>query len=299
VSFPNFLVILPAAFLGASILGVLLVFLLDSLDSGFRSGEQIKTLTGLPVLAMVPELPRRNGGPMPMMSASDGPLTAMFDEALGSLYTRLAHHAEGPALKSILFASSLPKEGKTTLAVCMAGMRALAGQRAIVVETDLRRPAVHTYLNMKREPGFGDVVAGRAQLEDVIVQHEATGAFVLPAGRVTGRPADLLASPNATAILDQLSRDFDLVVLDSPPIVAVADATMLARWADVTVFVVRWGKTTRETVRFGLDQFANLGIDITGVALSMVHPERHAEYGYGDSAHYYSAVRKYYGKSNT
>lgn len=298
-SFPRMGITLAVTFLLASILGVIAVFVRDLLDEGFRSGTQIKVQTGLPTLALVPSVDVDPADTLAHLLDHHNDRTPLYEEAMASLYTRLTRLTPGGPPRTVLMASSLPKEGKTTLASSMVALRALAGEKALIVETDLRRPAAHAYMAMPKGPGLGDVLSGSARLEDAIAREPRTGAFILPAGAVSGRPPDLLASPAMNDVVQRLCAEYDFIVFDSPPILAVTDACLLARFADALVFVVRWGTTPRQTARFGIEQFVNLGCQITGVVLSMVDAAKHAEYGYGDSAYYYSSVRSYYRRSDT
>jgi polysaccharide biosynthesis transport protein len=298
-SFPRFGPTLAATFFVATILGVIAVFIKDLLDAGFRSSSQIKALTGLPALALVPAVDIKKGDVLSHLLRHHDDAEPMFEEAMASLHTRLMRSTPGGMPRTLLMASSLPKEGKTTLAASLVVARALAGEKALIVETDLRRPAAHVFLNTPRGPGLGEVLQGSASLADTIVREARTGAHILAAGDVKGRPPDLLASAAMNDIVEQLRADYDLVVFDSPPILAVTDACLLARWTDALVFIVRWAKTPRQTALFGLEQFANVGCDVTGVVLSMVDPAKHSEYGYGDSAYYYDQVRSYYQRPKT
>ena len=135
---------------------------------------------------------------------------------------------------------------------------------------------------------------GEAQMSDIIHSDEATGAFVIPSGRLAVDPNKVLASTQMRDLLAQLARDFDLVIIDSPPLMAVSDARILAPEVDATVFVVRWAKTHREVVRQGLKELLETGTSLSGVVLSMVDPDKHSRYGFGDSGYYYKGVKSYY-----
>jgi capsular exopolysaccharide synthesis family protein len=173
-------------------------------------------------------------------------------------------------------------------------MRGLSGKRTVIVETDLRRPAVHRKLEVPRTPGLVELLAGEAKLAQVLHRDERSGAYVIPAGRVTTDPAELLASPEMRHTIEALAADFELVILDSPPVIAVSDPRLLAPQVDATILVVRWAQTPRDVAGLAAKQIEESGGRLIGVVLSMVDSKKHARYGFSDSAYYYGPVKKYY-----
>jgi polysaccharide biosynthesis transport protein len=194
----------------------------------------------------------------------------------------------------VLVTSSQPKEGKTTLTGCLTRVCAMSGKRAVLVEADLHKPHVHRLIGVPQSPGLTEFYRGQARLQEILHQDKATGAFVIPSGRLGIDPTMVLGSAQMRELLADLSRDFDLVVVDSPPLMAVSDARLLAPEMDASIFVVRWGKTHREVVRQSLRELLDTGASLGGVVLSMVDPDKHARYGFGDSGYYYKGVKSYY-----
>jgi polysaccharide biosynthesis transport protein len=218
----------------------------------------------------------------------------MFGESIRSLYTSiLLAPGEAPP-RTLLVTSSQPKEGKTTIALCLGRMRALSGHATVIVEADLRRPSVHRVLGIPRRPGVTELVMGEAKLADVLVKDADSGAYVIPAGKLAPDPTEILASAQMKELLAELARQFELVVVDSPPLVAVADSRLLAPQVDASVMVVRWAKTNRDVVSLAVKQLQESGGHISGVVLSMVDSRKHARYGFADSAYYHGPVRRYY-----
>ena len=292
ISLPDKRKVLAGATISSLLLGLGLALMAERLDYGFRHAEQVTGATGLPVIAHLPVA--RGVG-------SHGPDSAMLDnqpslflESIRSTYIQLALRSKRPTIRSLLVTSSMPKEGKTTLAIGLTRARAIAGHRALLVDADLRRPSVHLRLKLAREPGLVDLLAGDASLEQVLQRDEPTGAFVITSGRTARDPSDLLGSKAVKAFLDQACESFDFTVLDSSPLMSVSDACNLAPLAEETVFVIQWGKTGREVVKMALEKLTETQGVPRGIVLSRVDTNKIGLYGYGDAAYYDRTVREYY-----
>jgi succinoglycan biosynthesis transport protein ExoP len=294
-SWPRKSLILVVVFLGSALLGIGLVFLLEQFDRGFRSGEQIEEQTGVRSLGMVPALEgsrRRVGDPVDYVLKR--PASA-FGEAIRSVYTSILMAAGTDKTgNSVLITSCQPGEGKTTLSMCVARMFAASGRKVVMIEADVRRPRASDALRVPSQPGLVELLTDRADLADVLHKDDKSGAYIIPAGGPAADPTHILASPGVRSVVDALSKNFDLIIVDSPPLMAVADSRILAPQVDSTVLVVRWGSTHRNVVALGLKKLFETGARVSGVVLAQVDSKKHAEYGYGDSAYYYKPVKKYY-----
>lgn len=278
-------------------LGMAAVFLVEKLDNGVRTAQDAESLLGVPALGLVPLIPRgRLGGKAPTATELivDRPL-GQFAEAIRALRTAVAISDIDSPPKVVLVTSSLPGEGKTTLAGCMALSAAGAGKRAIVIDCDLRRPGVHRLFGHKPAAGLVELLTQRAALEDVLVTSEDTrGVDYVPVAAGAPNPADVLGSRSMRDLLARLRETYDLIVLDSPPTMAVSDATVLATMADTTLFVVRWEKTARQAATGGLRSILEVGAPVAGAALNAVDMRRQPKYAYGESSAYYGRYRYYY-----
>lgn len=294
-SWPNKALVMVVTFLGSTLLGIGLVFLLEQFDRGFRSGEQIESHTGVRSLGMVPALEgsrRRIGDPIDYVLKRPA---SSFGEAIRSVYTSILMAAgTDSAGHSVLITSCVPSEGKTTLSMCLARMFASSGRKVALIEADVRRPRASDSLRIPAQPGLVELLTDRADLADVLHKDEKSGAYVIPAGGPAADPTHILASPGVRSVVDALSKNFDLIIVDSPPLMAVADARILAPQVDSTVLVVRWGKTHRNVVGLGLKKLFETGAKVSGVVLAQVDSKKHAQYGYGDSAYYYKPIKQYY-----
>ena len=173
-------------------------------------------------------------------------------------------------------------------------MCAISGLRTLVVEADLRKPSVHKMMGTPQVPGLVEFQRGEATVYEIIHEDAYTSAHVLPSGKLVVDPVKVLGSAKVRQMLKSLAPQYDLILIDTPPIMAVADARLLASEVDAAAFVVRWGKTHREVVRLGLKTLMETGTHLSGVILSRVNAKRHAEYGFGDSGYYYKGVKSYY-----
>lgn len=293
-SYPMKKAILVLVFVAAAFLALMIAFIREFMDKGYRAGEQIEMATGVRSLGFVPKVGRKALG-------GEGPAdyfltrgTSAFAESIRSFQVGLATEGAGRRPRTILVTSSQAGEGKTTVSVCLARLMATAGQRVLIIDADCRRPAVHAAMGVKSKPGLTDVLAGKARVNDVVVSDTRTGASILPAGRSVSNPPATLQSPRTDELLRTLAARYDCIVIDSPPIMAVSDALMLTRRVDATVVVAKWGDTRRESVRLALKRIANAGGQVSGVLLSMVNVRQYARYGYGDSGSYAGRLADYH-----
>ncbi len=293
-SYPNKKLMVGGAFVLSAMLGLAFAFLLELLDHGYRSLEQIERLTGVGGLALVPLLSRRQRQrTSPSEYVAERPGSA-YGEAMRSLHTSILLSDVDEPPRVVLLTSSRPGEGKTTVAVSLARSAAQGGRRVLLVDTDMRHPSCHRVLGLTNEAGLVDVLAEGADFETTVQQDETTGLHLLPAGSDAPNPPELLASDRLRQLLRHAATEYDLVVLDSPPVLVVSDARLLARVADTTAYIVHWAETRRETVGMGLKQVREAGGHLAGALLNMVNVRRHAQYGYGDSGYYYGYGQKYY-----
>jgi len=279
----------------AAILGLVLAIGLEFLDSGFRSLSQIEAQTGLPTLGMVPMIAfknAKNGLPHHFATARHG---SIFAEAIRTVRTNLLLSDAGRPPRVVLVTSSMPNEGKTTTVLSIASQTVQTGRRCIVVDCDMRQASVDESLGHPNHLGLSDFLANAADLTQIIGVDERTGVHFIGAGTQANPPVELLGSARMKNLINALAQSYHLVVLDTPPLLAVSDALVLLREADATVFLIRWGKTPRDTAKLGLKSALEAGARIAGVVLSYVDVKKHAQYTYADSGHYYNkAYRKYY-----
>ena len=289
-SFPKIPLFMAIEIFFSGIAGVIVAFVAEHLDRGFRSGVQFEHETGIPVLAMIPQIEENKGRAVDYLV--ERPMSS-YAESIRSIYTSLLLTQDANRMKTILITSCQPSEGKSTLAVSLTRMIATSGHKVILIEADLRRPSVHTQLGLQRGVGLAEVLIGSMTLEDAIYADSKTTADILLAGKETLNPSKLLASHQMSELLDHLASQYDAVIIDTAPVLAVSDGLLLANKADGTIYSCRWATTPRETAALGLKQLREANARVIGAVISLVNQKKSRTYGYADTSYYYYA-RKYY-----
>jgi capsular exopolysaccharide synthesis family protein len=185
--------------------------------------------------------------------------------------------------------SANPSEGKTTVACCIAVAMAQAGQRVVLIDCDLRRPRVHRVFGKSSEAGVTTSILGQGE-DDAVFATQVPNLSIIPAGPIPPNPAEIFHSERFRAFLARISERFDRVIIDSPPVVAVTDATILSTLVDGAVLVVRAFATRKDVARHALRALLDVGAKSAGAVLNAVDLSRH-EY---KSSYYYYYRRDYY-----
>ena len=295
-SHPKTSLLVAMAFAVSVVLGVVLVFFIERWDSdfGFRSAEEVQAATGVRALALVPDLSRRETNGVPAEDYILQRPNSAYAEALQRIRTSLFLSDSEHPPKTVLITSSVPLEGKSTIASALARQSARSGLKVILVDADLRRPRLHEVIGMANQNGLSEVLSGRANPETAIKRDEKSGLDFLPAGVGAVSPPDLFRSSVMRILLEEMAAYYDLVIIDSPPVAAVSDSFMLSGIVDKSIYVVRWERTPRNVAVAGIRQMVEAGGDVAGVVLSRVDVKKHSRYGYADSGHYSGYYKKYY-----
>ncbi len=254
---------------------------LTYLDDTVKTPEDVAEKLQVPFLGMVPRVP---GGTT--LLSGDVPHT--FGEAFRSLRTALAFSNGATSGRVIVVTSSQPLEGKTTTASNLAIALALGGEKVLLVDADLRRPNLHTTLGIDNPIGLSHLLTGQATPRDAIRLTSTPNLWVMTAGQVPPNPSELLASERMRKLLDPVHGWFDWVIVDTPPVLAVTDAVILAPLAAGVAFVIRSEMTPRRHVRRALETLMTGQPKLHGVVLNGVDLER--------NKYYYS---RYYGYEHT
>ncbi|HXC56179.1 MAG TPA: polysaccharide biosynthesis tyrosine autokinase [Rhizomicrobium sp.] len=279
----------------------LIAFLLEQLDRGLRTREQIESELGLPMLTNLPlvdatELTWEGVKHTPSEIVVHKPLSA-YNEAFRMLRAGIQLSNVDQEPKLVLVTSALPNEGKSTGVLSLARSSAQSGARVLLIDGDIRRPSIEKILGFGNEKGLGLVqcVRGEVQIHEAIIQDTITSLHILLPGASVSNPSDILSSAAMRNLLAAAARSYDLVLIDSSPILPVIDARLLARICDTTVFFIRWEDTPRDAAQEAVRLLQSFGAPIAGVALSMTDRKRQTRYGYyGDSYSYYGRYQNYY-----
>lgn len=290
-------------------LGVGLAFFQEYLDNTLKTPDEVESLLRLPSLGLIPSI-HLNGssksskqGLSIIGDGSNGSYglalqkNPMAAEAFRSLRTSILLSAN-PIPKILLVTSALPGEGKTTTTVNLGATLASLGSKVVIVDCDMRRPSCHRAAGVKNSPGFVQCLTGRVQLSEAIMPvNGVPNLSVIPCGPIPPNPAEVLSSPLTADLLKRLRTEFEYVLVDSPPILSVADSRILATITDAVVLVTRAYETPYEVVRRARGLLYGAGARILGVALNDVniHKESYGgkygyyqQYGYGYGSDYQS-----------
>lgn len=210
--------------------------------------------------------------------------TSSVAECVRSLRTNLLFLGTEKPLKRLLFTSAGPSEGKSTTVVALGTTMALAGNRTVMVDTDLRRPRLHKTFGVSGEEGLTSVLLETCELETAIKSTEVRGLDILPSGPLPPNPSELFHTQRFLKLVEMLSERYDRVLFDSPPINAVTDATILSKIVDGTILVIKASKTTKEAARRASRQLLDVNANVLGVVLNDVDIE---EGGYYKNYYYY------------
>ena len=272
--FPPKLAILLAAIVGGLILGGLLSLLIEFYDRTFRTARDVEETTGLQTLALVPTIRTSRSVADHVLRDPASP----FAEAVRKLHTRLALSHSGEPPRTIMLTSSIPDEGKSLISVSMARLLAYTGRRVILVDGDFRRPTLHTLLGQSAQPGLVDLLEGEATPDKAVYRDPASGLHAIFAGRVAAHGNCMPDFERMRALLNSLCRHYELVILDTPPVLAGSEALQYGRLVDSTVFVTRWRHTSRDIAADAIQQLHGAGANVDGVALAQVDPKQYKRY---------------------
>ncbi|WP_434775987.1 polysaccharide biosynthesis tyrosine autokinase [Pseudomonas oryzihabitans] len=265
--YPKKPLLILSALLFGCLAGGAWVYLRASLERGIEDAGSLEEL-GLPVLAQLPLAPGRQAGGSLQM-----PLDASYQEALRILRTSLAFARTEARNDLLLVTSASPGAGKSSVAVQLARVLAEGGMRVLLVDADLRRGRLHRRLQLTRRPGLAEVLAGLATPEQAIQPTVIAGLDCLVGGIRPPNPAELLMSSRCTELLRGLQQDYELVILDTPPVLAVTDAVLLAAQAGTCLLVSRHGCNTAKEIEATQRQFAHSGLVLQGAVLNAVPPQ--------------------------
>lgn len=263
-----------AAVLGL-LLGVGLAVARELLDTSLTTSDDIGDVTDAPILGNIATDEAANLAPIEVLSSA-----TPWAEAFRVLRTNMQYVEVDEAQKVLVMTSSLPGEGKTTTAINLALTTAMAGQRVVLVEADLRRPLIAQRLQLDGAVGTTNVLIGKVSLADALQEYGSSGLHVLASGPIPPNPSELLQSHAMEALLTDLRGKFDVIIVDAPPLLPVTDAALVAAQADGAVIVIRHGRTTRDQLQHSIERLEAVDAKALGVVINQA-PSRKNRTGYG------------------
>ena len=266
-------------------LGIAVSVLRSTLDTRIRGERDLRLVTDAPVLGGIAFDPKAKERPLIVQSDPRSPRA----ESFRSLRTNLQFLDFGGRARSFVITSAVESEGKSTTTANLAIALSDAGARVAVIDADLRRPKLASYLGLEGAVGLTDVLIGRAKLTDVLQPWGNRNMFVLPAGQIPPNPSELLGSRTMVTLLKDLEAEFDTVLIDAPPLLPVTDSAVLSKSAGGAILVVSSGRAHRGQVHAAIESLNSVGAEVLGVVLTMLPTKGPDAYGYGQYG--YSYVR--------
>ena len=278
----------------AMLLGIGIAFLLEFLDRSLKNAEDVESVVAAPFLGIIPVVEQISRDPTPeMMRERDLYVfhhpTSRVAECCRSIRTNILFSSADRRIKTVTVSSPRPREGKTTSTIYLGSIIAQSGQRVLLIDTDLRRPRLHKSLGVSRSTGVTSLIMGDAPVEDCVKTTDIPNLYILPCGPQPPNPAELLLTKRFREILQEMEQNFDFILLDSPPILAVTDAVILSRLSDGVLLVAQAGKTAAEDARSAASQLRDVEAPILGVILNDMdlNDRRYGyyyyyQYGYGE-----------------
>ena len=271
---PNVPANLLLAFFGGLTLAVGIAFFFEYLDNRIKTPDEIKAHLGLPFLGLVPALFAKDLHD-PLISKG---VPANFSEAFRAIRTNVLFSSADEGPKVIVVTSAGPGEGKTLVASNLAVAMAQAAQRVLLMDADMRRPRVHSLFGIAQEPGLSNVLVGNAKPSDAVRITSVPGLWAMPAGMIPPNPAELIGSKRFKEFLGTLGQHFDILIIDTPPVMAVTDSSIAAHVATGVIFVLGSEMTTRHTAQRAVEQLAHARPKFLGAILNRVDLQHQAYY---------------------
>ena len=265
------------------------VFVDRILDRGFRRLDQLEDMTGLHALSSIPVV---KDGDL-IRTVLEKP-NSSFAEALRNLHTGIKLSSVDDEPRVILMVSAVPGEGKTAVSTSLAAMLAKSGHRTLLVDSDLRRGRTHERLGLLPEPGLVNLLLDHRPIAEVAQRHAPSGLDVIVGGGAVRSPQDLLGSKSMLEFLEQARRQYDYVIIDTPPSSIVSEARLLAAAGDRVVMITHWNRTPRNIVTAAVRQHTEAGAQFAGAVLSQVGSRGALIYGYDSYSPYYGKYGEYY-----
>ena len=297
--------------LAAIVLALGLAFLLETLDSTVKTQDDIEKTIGLAFLGLIPTIdPETTSDDPKSRSQLNGALARIpskdlyvlshpkssVAECCRAIRTNLLFMRPDNPPRSLLITSAGPQEGKTTSAITLAIIMAQSGLRVLLVDTDMRRPRLHKAFGIPSTPdGLSKLIVGGCEIADVVRETGVPNLFLVPCGATPPNPAELLHADRFKSLVAELSRTYDRVIFDSPPVGAVTDASILSRLTSGTVLVAKGGRTSKEALLRAARLLSDGRINLLGCILNDLDLSKRGSYGY---YYYYSRYGQYYRDSD-
>lgn len=269
-----------------ALIGLCMALLLEALDTNLKTMSDIEQALQLPLLAAIPSVNPDEVQPAKFKESATQTGTSAWSrvaEAFRGMRTSILLSSPGAPPKVLMFTSTRPAEGKSSVASLSAIAFALNGSRVLLIDADLRRPSIHLRFRMGKGLGLSSVLSGKTTFQEAIVEWpELQNLHILPCGLLPPLPSELLGSAQMETLLAEMRAKYDFIILDTPPVLTVTDAALLGRLSDATVIIIRYAKAPRHVVQRCIDLLDRSGAHLLGVVVNFVDfkaPEYSEYYG--------------------
>ena len=274
------LIVMMAALLGLTA-GSGAVVMRGMRRNGFRTGREVEQATGVTVIGEIPSAPtKRRKKTLEYLVSKPN---SAFSEAVRNLRTSLLLSNVDKPPQVIMMTSSIPGEGKTTLSMALTRNPSLMGKKVLLIEGDVRRRAFSEYFDLTGQKGILSACMEEAPLQDILYRSEDLAADILAGETSKVNAADFFSSDRLAKLIERVRKDYDLIIIDAPPVLAVPDARLIGQLADTIMYVVRWESTPKVQLQQGLHAFSTINAPINNLVLNLIDPKKMKSYGYGES----------------
>jgi polysaccharide biosynthesis transport protein len=268
--------------------GVGVAFFLEYLDNTIKTPDDLKQYLNVAYLGPIPNFPMEQGRSESELVVFNDPKSSA-SEAYRGLRTGILFSTPGHSPRSLLVTSSGPQEGKTITTANLAITMAQAGQKILILDCDMRKPRLHKVFPCDRARGMSNILVGEGDWRKLRVATQVPNLEIIPSGPIPPNPAELIGSDRMKRLIDELLQEYDRVLIDSPPIVAVTDSVVLSRFVQGVVLVIQVGVTTRDVINNCVRQIRDVQAHVLGAVLNNVNIGK-------DSYYYYQYYYYYYGE---
>ncbi|HWA31418.1 MAG TPA: Wzz/FepE/Etk N-terminal domain-containing protein [Rhizomicrobium sp.] len=274
-SSPSWLLAAAAALLFGAFASGCAIVLREFMDRGVRTPDDAESATGVPVISIVPRIAKAD----PVSYVVKRPMSD-FAEAIRNLRTSLFLSRAGTPPKVVAMMSALPHEGKTTTTLALGRQAAESGSRVVIVDADLRQCTLSSYLRVPPRAGLVELLEGTATLESCLYRDPMSSAMILPVSATDGAGRDIFFNHDLGRIFDQLRQRFDIVLVDTAPLLPLAEPRLVASHADSVVMLTRWHKTPRSAMQEAARLIRTLDVPVAGMALTCADMKLLDSFGY-------------------
>jgi capsular exopolysaccharide synthesis family protein len=269
------------------LLGMGVAFLREFVDDSIKTSDSLETLTGLPVLSQLPEIEKLNAKQLALLTAVEP--QSSLSEAIRSLRTSLRFSTRNGAPQSVFITSTGPAEGKSTVAINLAAAYSQAGSRVLLIDADLRNPSIHNLLGLENLRGLTNLLAGTETDQDISRSCMIKNLRVITSGPIPPDPVELLSGDKMVELIKDVTKQYDHIIIDGPPVLGLADALILANLAEATIVAVQAGKTSKTALLDSLKRLERAKANIVGSILTRVSRALNPDYDQGYYSYHASA----------